>query len=127
VPDAYVTGDKAEKYVIHHDRCIDCSVCAHTARSPASRTRRASSSRRSSPGHPQGHRGPGPLHRLRFCIDICPFDCIYLIDDPLHETFHKSPRWTSPRVLPAGETVCEKDAIFVPNPITQAKRYLPVL
>ena len=25
------------------------------------------------------------------------------------------------------ETVCEKDAIFVPNPITQAKRYLPVL
>jgi len=25
------------------------------------------------------------------------------------------------------ETVCEKDAIFVPNPITQAKRYLPAL
>jgi len=27
-PTHTITGDKAEKYVIHADRCIDCSVCA---------------------------------------------------------------------------------------------------
>ena len=27
-PTHTITGDKAEKFVIHADRCIDCSVCA---------------------------------------------------------------------------------------------------
>ena len=64
-----------------------------------------------------------------FCIDICPFDCIYLIDDPFHETFHKIAEVDAGPCVSCRlcETVCEKDAIFVPNPITQAKRYLPVL
>jgi electron transport complex protein RnfB len=64
-----------------------------------------------------------------FCIDICPFDCIYLIEDPLHETFHKIAEVDAGPCVSCRlcETVCEKDAIFVPNPITQAKRYLPVL
>ena len=64
-----------------------------------------------------------------FCIDICPFDCIYLIEDPLKETFHKIAEVDAGPCVSCRlcETVCEKDAIFVPNPITQAKRYLPAL
>ena len=65
-----------------------------------------------------------------FCIDICPFDCIYLIEDPLHETMvHKIAEVDAPACVSCRlcETVCDKDAIFVPNPITQAKRYLPVI
>ena len=62
-----------------------------------------------------------------FCIDICPFDCIHLVDDPLAETSHyklaevDAAPCVSCRLC---ETVCDKDAIYVPNPITQAKLYL---
>ena len=65
----------------------------------------------------------------RSSIDICTFDCIYLVDDPLQETFHKIAEVDAGPCVSCRlcETVCEKDAIFVPNPITQAKRYLPAL
>ena len=52
-----------------------------------------------------------------------------MIEDPLHETFHKIAEVDAGPCVSCRlcETVCEKDAIFVPNPITQAKRYLPAL
>jgi formate hydrogenlyase subunit 6/NADH:ubiquinone oxidoreductase subunit I len=47
----------------------------------------------------------------------------------LNSTFHKIAEVDAGPCVSCRlcETVCEKDAIFVPNPITQAKRYLPVL
>jgi formate hydrogenlyase subunit 6/NADH:ubiquinone oxidoreductase subunit I len=62
-----------------------------------------------------------------FCIDICPFDCIHLIADPLAPNMHykvaevDAAPCVSCRLC---ETVCDKDAIYVPNPITTAKMYL---
>src|SRR6202171_1305954 len=129
-PTHTITGDKSAKYVIHEDRCIDCSVCARYC--PVSCI--------------QDHKGllvekvkPRAIPNVivardmstgcEFCIDICPFDCIYLIEDPLKETFHKIAEVEAGPCVSCRlcETVCEKDAIFVPNPITQAKRYLPAL
>ena len=130
-PTHTITGDKNEKYVIHArplHRLLGLRPVLpgllHPG--PEGRARREGASPKDIP---KAIVDRDLCTGCEFCIDICPFDCIYLIDDPLHETFHKIAEVDAGPCVSCRlcETVCEKDAIFVPNPITQAKRYLPAL
>src|SRR6266404_2898529 len=89
-PTHTITGDKAEKYVIHADRCIDCSVCARYCPVSCIEDQRGELVEKVKPRDiPKAIVDRDLCTGCEFCIDICPFDCIYLIDDPLQETFHK--------------------------------------
>jgi formate hydrogenlyase subunit 6/NADH:ubiquinone oxidoreductase subunit I len=129
-PTHTITGDKGEKYVIHADRCIDCSVCARYCPVSCIEDQRGELVEKVKPKDiPKAIVDRDLCTGCEFCIDICPFDCIYLVDDPLRETFHKIAEVEAGPCVSCRlcETVCDKAAIFVPNPITQAKRYLPAL
>src|SRR5881296_2809506 len=64
-----------------------------------------------------------------FCVDICPFECIHMIE-PNDETvanhykiaFVEKNKCVACRLC---ESVCDKDAIVVPEAPTQLKGYLP--
>ena len=125
-----ISGKPKELYVIHPEGCIDCGVCAIYCPVSCIQDHHGLLVEKVKPKEiPKAIVDRDLCTGCEFCIDICPFDCIYLIDDPFHETFHKIAEVDAGPCVSCRlcETVCEKDAIFVPNPITQAKRYLPVL
>ncbi len=61
-------------------------------------------------------------------MDICPFDCITLQDDPRTPDLHFRIAVVDPKSCVSCrlcEIVCDKDAIFVPNPVTNLSAMLP--
>src|SRR5205814_10357942 len=64
-----------------------------------------------------------------FCVDICPFECIHMIDaedetvaNHYKIAFVEKNKCVACRLC---ESVCDKDAIVVPDAPTQLKTYLP--
>jgi len=127
-PTHTITGGKNEKFVIHPDRCIDCSVCARYCPVSCIQDMDGLLVEKVKPKDiPKAIVIRELCTGCEFCIDICPFDCIHLVDDPQQETdIHKiawveESKCVSCRLC---ETVCDKDSIIVPNPITNLKAYL---
>src|SRR5207247_3252541 len=64
-----------------------------------------------------------------FCVDICPFECIHMIDaqDETVANHYKIAFVDKAKCVACRlcESVCDKDAIVVPDAPTQLKAYLP--
>ena len=64
-----------------------------------------------------------------FCVDICPFDCIHMIEDPTRTgaVHYKVAEVVAEECVACRlcEIVCDKDAIIVPNAPTHRAAMLP--
>ena len=119
-----------DQYYIHPERCIDCSVCGIYCPVDAIQNQHGDYIPRIKPKDiPKAEVIKDLCTGCEFCVDICPFECIKMIDaedetiaNHYKIAFVEKNKCVACRLC---ESVCDKDAIWVPNPVTNLAAMLP--
>src|ERR1051325_29065 len=129
-PTNTIWGTARGQYYIHPERCIDCSVCGIYCPVDAIQNQHGDLIPRVKPKEiPKAEVIKELCTGCEFCVDICPFECIHMIDandetvaNHYNIAFVDKNKCGACRLC---ESVCDKDAIVVPEAPTQLKTYLP--
>ena len=128
-PTDTIAGAKKTVFQIHPEGCIECGVCAiYCPVSCIQNPKGVLVSRVPMKEIPKAQVIPDNCTACEYCVDICPFDCITLEPDPRTPAGHfkiavvNEKDCVSCRLC---EIVCDKDAIYVPNPVTNLAAMLP--
>jgi electron transport complex protein RnfB len=129
-PTNTIWGTSKEMFYIHPERCIDCSVCGIYCPVDAIQNQHGELIPRIKPKEiPKAEVINELCTGCEFCVDICPFECIAMVDahDETIANHYKVALVDKAKCVACRlcESVCDKDAIVVPNAPTQLKGYLP--
>jgi ferredoxin len=125
-----ISGKSKELYIIHPEGCIDCGVCAIYCPVSCIQDQYGNLVTRIKPSQiPKAKVIVDDCTGCEFCVDICPFDCIHMIEDPTRTgaVHYKVAEVVADECVACRlcEIVCDKDAIIVPNAPTHRAAMLP--
>jgi electron transport complex protein RnfB len=129
-PTNTIWGETKGQFYIHPERCIDCSVCGIYCPVDAIQNQHGDLIPRVKPKDiPKADVIPHLCTGCEFCVDICPFECIAMVaaNDETIANHYKIAEVDQKKCVACRlcESVCDKDAIVVPDAPTQLKGYLP--
>jgi len=128
-PTDTISGRKKSLYTIHPEGCIECGVCAIFCPVSAIQNQFGEIVQGVKPKDiPKAVVDVDNCTGCEYCVDICPFDCITLVPHPAEPDSHYKVARVDPKPCVSCrlcEIVCDKDAIWVPSPITNLAPVMP--
>ena len=128
-PTDTIDGGKKVVFQIHPEGCIECGVCAIFCPVSCIQNQHGALVQRVPLKEiPKAQVIADNCTACEYCVDICPFDCITLEPDPRTPEMHFKIAVVDERTCVSCrlcEIVCDKDAIYVPEPVTNLAAMLP--